>query len=93
MSLEFRWNPAKARSNLEKHRVAFEEALTVFGDPKSLSRFDHVHSTAEDRWVTIGRSVRGELVVVVHTEDDEIIRIISARLATKKEAHAYAQGL
>jgi uncharacterized DUF497 family protein len=68
MALTFEWDTNKARRNLAKHGVSFEESSTVFGDPRSLTIPDPVHSQAEERFITMGRSHRGKLLVVVHTE-------------------------
>lgn len=92
MSVRFQWDVAKARANLRKHGVAFDEASTVFADPLSLTIADPTHSDDEDRFVTIGQSRQGRLLVVVHTERISMLRIISARPATRREGRAYAQG-
>jgi uncharacterized DUF497 family protein len=68
MALNFEWDRNKAKSNLGKHGISFEEASTVFGDPSSLTIPDPVHSELENRFVTVGTSHRGKLLVVVHTE-------------------------
>ena len=83
--LDFEWDPVKAAHNLAKHRVPFEEALTVFGNPFALTIPDPGHSQNERRFVTFGRSARQRLLVVVHTERAGTVRIISARPATPKE--------
>ena len=90
--MEFEWDPNKADSNLEKHGVAFDEAATAFGDPLSLSIADPDHSDDEERFVLLGQSFLGRLVVVVHTYRDERMRIISARIATKNERRSYEEG-
>jgi len=92
MALTFEWDANKARTNLAKHGIAFEEASTVFGDPPSLTIPDPVHSATEDRFVTIGSSHRGKLLVVVHTERDDNIRIISARIASRQERRVYEKA-
>lgn len=89
MSGKFDWNDAKAASNLTKHGVSFEEAQAVFSDPRSVTVYDEGHSQAEDRFVTLGMSALGRLLVVAHTEHGETIRIISARKATRKESRTY----
>lgn len=91
MSLTFEWDNAKSELNKRKHRVSFEEAATVFGDPLSLTIDDPQHSQQEDRFVTAGESVQGRLLVVIHTERGERIRIISAREATSRERRDYEQ--
>jgi len=92
MALRFEWDRKKAESNLTKHGVSFEEAMTVFGDTLSLTIADELHSAREQRWVLVGFSNRGRLVVVVHVERGVGIRIISAREATAKERKAYEGG-
>ena len=98
MRLEFDWDPEKASSNRARHGVSFEDAMTVFLDPLALSRLDEAHGEPEERWVTLGRSGPGRLLLVVHTYieliDDRIaIRIISARTATRREARQYEEGI
>ena len=85
----FEWDPTKARRNLAKHRISFEEAATVFGDRLSITIEDPIHSSEEHRFVTIGISAQSRLLVVVHAERGENIRIISARRATKRERTIY----
>ncbi len=85
------WDPAKAILNREKHSVDFEEAATVFRDPLLLVQPDLEHSQEEARWLALGKSVHQLLLVVVHTDDDRTIRIISARKATPKERRRYEQ--
>jgi len=87
--LIFEWDPQKAKSNLIKHGVSFEEASTAFQDTLSLTIDDPLHSIDEDRVVLIGMSNKNRLLVVVHTERGDNIRIISARKATKKERKNY----
>ncbi len=94
---EFDWDPAKAASNLAKHRVSFDEAMTVFLDPLALSRLDDEHDSDEERWVTIGLSRAINLMVVVHTyiEFDEhrvYIGIISALKPAKNEKRQYEEA-
>jgi uncharacterized DUF497 family protein len=91
MSLRFEWDGRKARSNLRVHGVSFEEAATVFGDPFSLTISDPEHSVSEDRWVILGYSFRQRLLVVVHSEHAEVVRIISARPASSREREAYEE--
>jgi len=79
MSLEFEWEPDKAARNLRKHTVSFQEAATVFGDETCATVYDPDHSAAEERFLTIGCSNRGRLLIVSHTDRDNRIRIISAR--------------
>jgi uncharacterized DUF497 family protein len=83
--MRFEWNPEKARRNLKKHGVSFDEAVTAFYDPLSATFDDPDHSDEEQRYITIGFSSQGRLLVVGHTERGEIVRIISARRATAHE--------
>jgi uncharacterized DUF497 family protein len=85
------WDPAKAAANLAKHGVSFEEAATVFRDPLLLVMPDLAHSQEEERWIALGRSVQELLLVVVHTDDDFTVRLISARTAEPKERRQYEQ--
>jgi len=91
MSLRFEWHDKKAIANRKKHGIAFEEASTVFGDSFSITIYDSVHSVAEERFITIGMSDRNRLIVVVHTDRYNTIRIISARKAVKNEIEQYKQ--
>jgi uncharacterized DUF497 family protein len=89
MSLLFEWDASKARSNLQKHGISFEEATTIFGDPRAITIESRVAS-GERRLVTIGRSASGRFViVVVHTDRNDRIRIISARPASRAERKQY----
>lgn len=90
--MEFEWNPDKAAQNLEKHGVSFQEAATVFNDPLSMTFPDPDHSIGESRYVIIGLSRFGQLLVVAHTDRGEKVRIISARKATRQERRFYEQG-
>jgi uncharacterized DUF497 family protein len=92
MALTFEWDTNKARRNVGKHGVSFEESSSVFGDPLSLTVPDPVHSKVEERFVTLGTSHRGNLLVVVHTERGDNIRIISARPASRRERRTYEEG-
>lgn len=83
--MQFEWDREKASSNLKKHRVSFDEAATIFYDPLSATFADPDHSTRERRFLTIGCSSKGRLLVVSHTERGNVLRIISARLASAKE--------
>ncbi len=91
MKSGFEWDEEKARQNLQKHRVSFEEATTVFSDPFSLTIDDPLHSTKEERFVILGYSEVQRLLVVVHTDRGDNIRIISARPATQHERQLYEQ--
>jgi len=88
----FEWDPEKARRNLAKHGVAFEEAATAFGDPLSLTTFDPDHSRDEHRFLLLGATHLGRLVVVSHTHRGGKIRLISARLAGRRERRTYASS-
>lgn len=81
--------PRKERANRRKHRISFEEASTVFGDLLSITIPDVRHSDHEKRWVTMGQSNKGNLLVIVHTESSRAIRIISARRAIRAERSRY----
>jgi len=81
----FDWDDEKARSNWAKHRVSFEEASTDFVDPLAMTLDDPDHSFEESRYITFGLSDFGRLLVVCHTDDQDVIRIISARTATPRE--------
>ncbi len=87
----FVWDKSKAEGNLRKHGVGFEEAATIFRDPLLLVIPDLEHSQEEERWVALGKSVRDILLVVIHTENDYQIRIISARRAEPKERRDYEE--
>ena len=90
MALSFEWDDEKAASNLKKHGVTFEEAVTVFYDSLSATIHDPLHSFRnEDRFVTIGLSRSNRLLVVVHCDRDKKIRLISARKATRREKVSY----
>ena len=90
--VQFAWDPAKAVANLEKHEVSFHEAATVLEDPLSNTFPDPLHSAREPRFLTVGLSRNARLLVVVHTEEGDTIRIISARRATPREREFYEQG-
>jgi uncharacterized DUF497 family protein len=94
MDFDFEWDPGKATSNMQKHGVTFEEAATVMRDPRAMNMYDPDHSESEDRWITIGLSSSGRLLVVCHTFNEEpratvTIRIYSARRPTSKEINNY----
>mgnify|MGYP001067783934 CR=1 FL=1 len=90
--MKIEWDARKAESNRIKHGVSFEEAATVFREPLAATGADPDHSITEDRFITFGVSEVGRLLVVSHTERGEIIRIISARKATKGERKLYEEG-
>ena len=89
--IQFEWHPSKATANLKKHQVSFEEAQTVFYDEFAVQFFDEDHSVDEDRFLMLGTSVHSKLLIVCQFEREggEIIRIISARKATKRESAFY----
>jgi uncharacterized DUF497 family protein len=89
MPLEFEWDEAKDERNFKKHGVRFEEATTVFLDPNAITLADTAHSISEDRYIDIGFSSRGRLLLVIYTERNSRIRIISCRLCTASEAKIY----
>lgn len=95
MKLIFEWDANKARSNMNKHKVGFEEAKTLFNDPFLITFPDEYHSESEERHISIGRSAPGRLLLVVHTEqrrdDSVIVRIISSRKATPSERRTYEE--
>ena len=91
MDLTFEWNEAKAKRNLRKHEVSLEEAKTVFNDRFSITIPDPQPSIEEDRYVDIGCSSTGRVLVVVYTERKSTIRIISCRKATKSERRVYEE--
>ena len=94
MSLEFEWDLKKAKSNLRKHGVSFEEAITVFADPLARIFDDHRHSSDERREIIVGHSIRGNLVLASFTStDDEGVRILSARKATRTERKGYEENV
>ena len=95
--MTYEWDETKATSNERNHGVGFSESSSVFDDPLSVSIHDPDHSGEEDRWITVGRSATGKLLVVVHTRThhdspNEVIRLISARWATAHERRVYTQG-
>ena len=87
--MNFEWDPAKATANVDKHGVTFDEASTVFADAFALTIFDPEHSEEEDRFLVIGLSDQGRLLVVWHTDRDNTTRLIGARMAHKLETGAY----
>jgi uncharacterized protein len=87
--MEFEWDTSKAASNLQKHGVDFEEAKTVFDDPLYVDFYDPDHSWDEHRFLIIGESERGRLLIVAYTERGDVTRLISAREVTPKERRTY----
>ena len=91
MSYTFKWDTNKAIANWKKHRVTFTEAMQIFFDDLSSTIADEEHSDSEKRFVTIGESKRNRILVVSHTEEESEIRIISARVASKREKQQYQE--
>ncbi len=96
MKLVFEWDARKAKANLKKHRVSFEEAKTIFNDPHLITYSDNFHSDREDRFISIGYSSKSRILLIVHTERQEndsvlVIRIISSRKATPTERKFYEE--
>lgn len=89
MGLIFKWDKKKEKQNVTKHKISFKEASTVFRDELSLTIDDPLHSSEENRFIIIGESIEKRLLVVVHTERNDHIRIISARKATRIERRYY----
>ena len=88
----YEWDPEKAAGNLKKHRVSFREGTTVFSDPFALTFDDPDHSIDERRFMTIGISIKNRIVFVAHADrGEDRVRILSARVATKTENHAYQE--
>ena len=96
MQYNFEWDPEKAKINKNKHKVNFEQAATIFKDPRAISIYDSEYSKNEDRWITMGLSSNGTLLIVNHTHKQidtktSIVRIISSRKATKQERKQYEE--
>jgi len=92
MALQFDWDPKKARRNVDRHGVSYDEASTAFRDTMSITIPDPAHSETEDRLVLLGYSYRNRLIVVVHTDRNDRIRVISARPATRRERIRYEES-
>ena len=90
--MEFEADPVKAAQNLKKHKVSFEEAASVFGDPMAYTFRDPDHSVGEHRWLTFGMSRVGRVLGVIYTERRGKLRLISARTATKQERSIYEEA-
>jgi len=91
--MQFEWDDAKARANVRKHGVGFAEATSCFYDLEQVAFHDPDHSKDEERELLIGHSNKGRLLIVIYTVRVDIIRIISARRVTRREAKVYAQGI
>jgi hypothetical protein len=92
MNLTFEWDEIKSTTNLQKHKVSFEEGKTIFNDPFLFTFPDYEHSTNEERFINIGLSANGRMLVLTHTERQDKIRIISCRKATARERKFYEEG-
>jgi len=92
MKLSFEWDEIKEKANFKKHKVSFAEGKTIFNDPLLFTFPDHEHSTTEERYVSIGLSAQGHVLVLTHTERRGKIRIISCRKATSRERKFYEEG-
>ena len=92
MLVNFEWDPAKVQINRRKHRVAFEEAATVYGDALALTYPDPDHSISEQRFITVGMSSAKRVLIVAHAERRESIRIISARKTTQRKRKQYEEN-
>jgi uncharacterized DUF497 family protein len=90
--VDYEWDEEKAATNLQKHGVSFEEAATAFTDPLYIDFYDPDHSVEEHRYLLIGLSTSGRLLIVAYTERDEVVRLISAREVTSSERKAYEEG-
>ena len=94
MKYIFEWDYKKAKTNITKHQISFEDATSIFKDENMISIYDEKHSDNEDRWITIGMDLKTRTLIVIHTcistdKDTTKIRVISARKATKKEQKMY----
>ena len=92
MPPRFEWDPRKAVGNRTKHKISFDEAVTVFRDPLGRITRDPRHVEGEERFVLLGRSLRGRSLVVLFVERGDVIRIISTREATRRERRSYEEG-
>ena len=94
-TIQFEWDNNKNATNIKKHKISFEEASTVFYDDRAILFDDPEHSCEEERFLIIGTTMSSKICIVSHCyrDDDEIIRIISARKATKSEQNVYEENL
>ena len=92
MALRFSWDPRKAAVNVRKHEVSFDEAATAFADAHSITIPDPGHSDGESRFILVGMSDAGRLLVVAHAERRDLICLISARPSTRRERHSYEEN-
>jgi len=93
MAERFEWDPKKATSNLRRHGISFEEAVGVFGDPLARIFDDEDYAIGERREILIGHSTRNRLLLICFIEREDVIRIISARKATRNERKDYEEGI
>jgi len=91
--IQFEWDPSKPQRNLKKHHVAFREAATVFRDPLGITIYEPDHSAEEERFITIGTSTGGRLLMVSHTQRRGKLRLINARQLTRLERQAYEEEI
>jgi uncharacterized protein len=91
MDFVFEWDEVKAQQNAHKHRITFEEAVTIFSDPYLVTFPDDDHSDIEERFISIGQSNYGRILLLVHTDRGDVIRLISCRKATVAERTIYEQ--
>jgi len=93
--MQFKWDESKNRANFKKHGIWFEEAQTVWSDPHSVEFYDPTHSVSEDRFMRIGHSTAESLLLVIFCERNsgDMVRIISARIATSRERQQYEEGI
>ena len=89
--MKFEWDSKKAALNLAKHGVSFDEAITAFDDPLYIDFFDPEHSEEEHRYIRVGCSEQHRILAVLYTERSDVTRLISARVATKRELQAYEE--
>jgi uncharacterized DUF497 family protein len=90
-ALVFEWNEVKAKANAAKHGVDFEEARTIFNDPQLLTFEDFYHSEHEQRYLSLGISSSGRLLIAAHTGEDNVIRLINCRPTTRRERRTYEE--
>ncbi len=90
--IDFQWSRKKARINIQKHKIDFNEAKTIFDDPEHMSKLDIDHSEFKVRFISLGLSARGRLLILAHTFENDTIRIISARKPTRTERLSYEKG-
>jgi uncharacterized protein len=93
ITVDFEWDDEKAKENKRKHKIDFEEAITVFSDPFSLTIEDPDHSIEETRYIDLGRSESGQILLVSYTESGAKIRIISCRRASRSQGRRYEEGI